>query len=114
MPLIRHPSQRRLAEDAIKNGTMVETLFGVIDTATFWAKEDLDGCIHHLQSAQSVDRECLLETLRMSRDRGSVGLGVERLDRDGWFGDDGCGCQGYSFGDLESASADGMGGVWPE
>ena len=60
-----------LVEDAIINGTVVETVSGVIDTATFLAKEDLDECIHQLHSARSVDREWLLETLRTS-----VGIGV--------------------------------------
>ena len=41
-------AQVRLAEDAIKNGTMVETVLGVIDTTTFAAKKSLDECINDL------------------------------------------------------------------
>ena len=62
-------AQVQLAEDAIKNGTVVETMLGVIDTATFVAKADLDECIHHLLSAQSIDRQWLLEMLRTLQDR---------------------------------------------
>ena len=57
-----------LAENAIKNGTVVETVSGVIDTAFFLAKESLDECICHLQSDRPIDRDWLVEMLLMSRD----------------------------------------------
>ena len=42
---------------------------GVIDTASFLAKEGLDVCIRHLQSDRPVDREWVSEMLRMSQDK---------------------------------------------
>ena len=62
----------QFVEDAIKNDTVVETVSGVIDTATFPVKEDLDECIHHIQSAWPIDREWLLRTLCTSRTRFSL------------------------------------------
>ena len=62
-------AQSHLADDAIKNGTMVETVLGVINTSTFTAKKGLDECIHYIQTAWSVDLDWVLETLRMSLDR---------------------------------------------
>ena len=58
-----------LAEDAIKNGTVVETVSGEVDTTTFEAKTGLDECIHPIETARAVDVEWVLETLRTSPDR---------------------------------------------
>ena len=41
-------TQVHLAEEAIKNGVLVETVLGVINTASFLAKDYLDECIQHL------------------------------------------------------------------
>ena len=41
-------TQVHLAEEAIKNGAVVETVSGVINTASFLAKDYLDECIQHL------------------------------------------------------------------
>ena len=57
--IVASVAQFNLAEDAIKNGMVVETVACVIDTATFLAKEGLDECIHHLQCAWSTDKEWL-------------------------------------------------------
>ena len=51
-----------------KNGTVLDTVLGVIDTSTFPAKKFLDECIHHIQTAHWVDMDCVLEMLRMSLD----------------------------------------------
>ena len=48
---------------------MVETVSGVINTASFLAKDYLDECIQHLVSERDLDREGLLGSLRTARDR---------------------------------------------
>ena len=62
-------TQVRLAEEAIKNGTVVETVSGVINTASFLAKEHLDQCIQRLESDRALEREWLIQSLRTARDR---------------------------------------------
>ena len=57
----------RLAEEAIKNGTVVETISGVINTASFLAKDYLDECIQHLESDRVLDQEGLPGSLRKAR-----------------------------------------------
>ena len=52
-----------MAEDAIKNSIVVETVTGVVDTTTFAAKKGRDECILHIEMARSVDVEWVLETL---------------------------------------------------
>ena len=61
--------QVRLAEDVIKKVTVVETMLGVINTASILNKEGLDECIVHLQSGQPIDREWLLEMIHVSYDQ---------------------------------------------
>ena len=58
-----------LAEEAIKNGTVVDTISGVINTTSFLAKDYLDECIQHLESDRVLDQEGLLGSLRTARDR---------------------------------------------
>ena len=62
-------TQVHLAEDAIKNGSVVETVSGVINTTSFLAKEYLDECIQHLVSDRDLDQEGLLGSLHIARDR---------------------------------------------
>ena len=57
-----------MVEDAIKNGTVVETVSEVINTASFLAKEQLDQCIQYLQSGHALDQEGLVQSLRAARD----------------------------------------------
>ena len=72
-------AQIRLAEVAITNGTIVETILDVIDTATFVAKQGMDDCSHHLQSAQSIDEEWVLEMLIAAWDRVQLVLVLNAL-----------------------------------
>ena len=81
-------AQVRLAEDAIRNGTVVETVSRVIDSASFLAKEGLNECICHVQSDRPVDRDWLLETLCVSHDLvqlSSVSNGLTRWLALGWW-----------------------------
>ena len=55
--MVASVAQVDLAEDVIKNGIVVETMLGVIDTASILTKEGLYKCIIHLQSSQPIDRE---------------------------------------------------------
>ena len=112
--IVASMAQFNLAEDAIKIGMVVETVSCVIDTATFLAKEGLGEYIHHLQCAWSTDKEWLLETLCTLWDWVQLPLVSKALTEMVVFLVRECGHQGYSFWDLESASVDGMGGVWPE
>ena len=61
-------TQIHLAE-AIKNGSVVETVSGVINTASFLAKDYLDECIQHLELDRDLHRESLLGSLCTARDR---------------------------------------------
>ena len=65
-------TQVRLAEEAIKNGMVVETISGVINTASFLAKDYLDECIQHLESDRVLDRDGLLGSLWTARDRAQM------------------------------------------
>ena len=67
--MVASVTQVHLAEEAIKNGTVVKTVSGVIDTTSFLAKEDLDKCIQNCESDHALDREWLIETLHRSRDQ---------------------------------------------
>ena len=62
-------TQVHLAEEAIKNGSVVETVSGVINTTSFLAKDYLDECIQHLESDRKLDWEGLLAFLCTTRDR---------------------------------------------
>ena len=62
-------TQVHLVEDAIKNGSVVETVAGVINTASFLAKDYLDECIQHLESDKVLDWEGHLGSLQTARDR---------------------------------------------
>ena len=50
-------STKQLADDTIKNGTVVENVSGIIDTTTFAAKKGLDECIHHIKTAWTLEVE---------------------------------------------------------
>ena len=52
-------TQVHLAEEAIKNRAVIETVSSVINTASF-----LDECIQHLMSDRDLDQEGLLGSLR--------------------------------------------------
>ena len=58
--MVASVTQVHLAEDAIKNGSVVETISGVINTTSFLAKDYVDECIQHLESDKVLDREGLL------------------------------------------------------
>ena len=48
--IVASVAQVCLVENAIKNGTVVETVTGIIDTTTFSAKKCLDECIQHIRT----------------------------------------------------------------
>ena len=81
-------TQVLLAEDAINYGMVVETISGVINTASFLAKDYLDECIQHLESDRILDREGLLGSLRRARDRVqmvSMANALKRLPGSAWW-----------------------------
>ena len=79
-------TQVHLAEDAIKNSSVVETISGVINTASFLAKDYLDECIQHLESDKVLDREGLLGSLRTARDRVQMASMANALNEIADFG----------------------------
>ena len=79
-------TQVRLAEEAIKNGTVVETISDVINTTSFLAKDYLDECIQHLESDRVLDREGLLGSLWRARDRVHIASMANTLNEIAGFG----------------------------
>ena len=83
---------------------------GVIDTASFLAKENLDQCIQHLESDCTVDREWLVEALYRSWDRVQMAAMANALTE----------MVGFGMVDTASravyapASADGEGNIGPD
>ena len=63
---------------------MVETVSGVIDTASFLAKEDLN--IQHLESYHALDQEWLIVILHRSRDRVQMASMANALNEMAGFG----------------------------
>ena len=96
-----------LAEDAIKSGTIVENVSGVIDTSFFLAKEDMDQCIQHLESDRTVDWEWLVEALRRSQYQVQMASMEDALMEMAGFGMVDTTLQDSPCGDLTPASADG-------
>ena len=85
----------------------METMPGVINIASFLAKEDLEQCIQHLESDSTMDQEWLVEALCRSRDWVQMASMANALMGDGGLWDSGYGIQGSPCGELKPASADG-------
>ena len=79
-------TQVHFAEEAIKNGSVVETVSGVINTASFLAKDYLDECIQHRESDRDLDREGHLASLLTAIDRIQMASMANALNEIAGFG----------------------------
>ena len=57
-----------MAEDAIKNGAVVEMVSGVIDDALYDAKHIICLCMDHTKGQELVNMGFILETLKPAHD----------------------------------------------